>query len=148
MAYYRLRNTDGKAAKSSRQRFEGTGSPEGVVTASRGDTFYRTDGSTSTTFYVKETGDSTNTGWVAHGAGGGGSEYTELSQTFTATDSQTEFTVTSFSFTALSILKIIINGIRKEETTDWTRDVGNGKFNLIKGAFLNDQVVIEKHGSA
>jgi hypothetical protein len=43
----------------------GTGSPEGVVTASRGSLFLRTDGGTNTTMYRKETGDATNTGWVA-----------------------------------------------------------------------------------
>ena len=44
----------------------GTGSPEGVVTAPRGSLYSRTDGGTSTTLYVKETGTaSSNTGWIA-----------------------------------------------------------------------------------
>lgn len=43
---------------------KGTGSPESVVTAPVGTLFLRTDGGTSTTLYVKETG-SGNTGWVA-----------------------------------------------------------------------------------
>ena len=42
----------------------GTGSPEGVVTASVGSLYTRTDGGASTTLYVKESG-SGNTGWVA-----------------------------------------------------------------------------------
>lgn len=42
----------------------GTGTPEGVVTAPVGTLFLRTDGGTSTTLYVKETG-AGNTGWVA-----------------------------------------------------------------------------------
>jgi len=42
---------------------EGTGSPEGVVTAGIGSTFHRTDGGAGTSFYVKETGTG-NTGWV------------------------------------------------------------------------------------
>lgn len=42
----------------------GTGSPEGVVTAPIGSLFTRTNGSTSTTLYVKEAG-AGNTGWVA-----------------------------------------------------------------------------------
>lgn len=42
---------------------EGTGSPEGVVTAVVGSTFRRTNGSTSTALYVKESG-AGNTGWV------------------------------------------------------------------------------------
>jgi hypothetical protein len=42
----------------------GTGSPESSVTASVGALYIRTDGGTSTTLYVKESG-SGNTGWVA-----------------------------------------------------------------------------------
>lgn len=42
----------------------GTGSPEGAVTAPVGSLFLRTDGGTSTTLYVKESGTG-NTGWVA-----------------------------------------------------------------------------------
>lgn len=42
----------------------GTGDPESVVTAPVGTLFLRTDGGTSTTLYVKETGGSGNTGWV------------------------------------------------------------------------------------
>jgi len=44
--------------------YSGTGSPEGVVTASIGSTYQRRDGGASTTLYVKETG-SGNTGWRA-----------------------------------------------------------------------------------
>jgi hypothetical protein len=40
------------------------GSPEGVVTASRGALYTRTDGGAGTTLYVKESGTG-NTGWVA-----------------------------------------------------------------------------------
>ena len=42
----------------------GTGSPEGAVTAPIGSLYSRTDGGASTTLYVKESG-SGNTGWVA-----------------------------------------------------------------------------------
>lgn len=42
----------------------GTGDPEAAVTASVGSIWIRTDGGTSTTLYVKETGTG-NTGWVA-----------------------------------------------------------------------------------
>lgn len=42
----------------------GTGTPETNETADVGTLFLRTDGGTSTTFYVKETGTG-NTGWVA-----------------------------------------------------------------------------------
>ena len=42
----------------------GTGSPEGVVTASIGTVYRRLDGGASTCLYVKESGTS-NTGWIA-----------------------------------------------------------------------------------
>lgn len=42
----------------------GKGDPNGKVTAPVGSTYVRTDGSSSTTFYVKETG-SDSQGWVA-----------------------------------------------------------------------------------
>lgn len=42
----------------------GSGSPEGSKTANVGSLYLRTDGSTSTTLYIKETGTG-NTGWVA-----------------------------------------------------------------------------------
>lgn len=43
----------------------GTGSPQGVHAAPVGSVYFRTDGGTSTTFYVKETGTTTSSGWVA-----------------------------------------------------------------------------------
>ena len=42
----------------------GTGTPEAAVTAPIGSLFTRTDGGTSTTLYIKESG-AGNTGWVA-----------------------------------------------------------------------------------
>ena len=58
-------------ARSVYQMFEllsriraGSGSPEGVVSAPVGHLFLRTDGGSSTTLYVKESG-SSNTGWSA-----------------------------------------------------------------------------------
>lgn len=48
----------------------GTGTPEGAVTANIGSVFHRTDGSTGTTLYIKESGTG-NTGWAAVSAGGG-----------------------------------------------------------------------------
>jgi hypothetical protein len=44
----------------------GSGTPEGVVTGAICDSYWRTNGGTSTTFYVKESG-SGNTGWIAYG---------------------------------------------------------------------------------
>ncbi|TMV45652.1 hypothetical protein FE783_28635 [Paenibacillus mesophilus] len=43
----------------------GSGSPEGVVTADIGSTYRRIDGLAGSVFYVKESGNGTNTGWVA-----------------------------------------------------------------------------------
>jgi hypothetical protein len=43
----------------------GLGSPAGVVVASRGQIYIRTDGGASTSLYVKESGDGTTAGWVA-----------------------------------------------------------------------------------
>lgn len=48
---------------------DGTGSPEGVVTAKQGSVYLRKDGGASTSLYVKESG-SGNTGWAAVGSGG------------------------------------------------------------------------------
>ena len=42
----------------------GKGAPNGVVTAPVGSMYIRTDGGSSTTLYIKETG-SDNQGWVA-----------------------------------------------------------------------------------
>ena len=47
---------------SDRLYIVGTGTPEGNVTARVGSLFLRTD--SSSTLYVKQTGDNTNTGWV------------------------------------------------------------------------------------
>jgi hypothetical protein len=49
---------------STPKLMQGTGSPEGVVTAVRGSQFMRTDGGAGTCLYVKESGTG-NTGWVA-----------------------------------------------------------------------------------
>ena len=43
----------------------GTGSPESVEKARIGTLFHRTDGGVGTYLYIKQTGDNTNTGWVA-----------------------------------------------------------------------------------
>lgn len=45
--------------------FKGTGSPEGVVTASPGSLYLNMSGGTDTTLYTKNSGNATNTGWVA-----------------------------------------------------------------------------------
>jgi hypothetical protein len=50
--------------------WQGSGSPEGVITAAIGSTYRRTDGGAATSFYVKESG-AGNTGWVAYGSPAG-----------------------------------------------------------------------------
>jgi hypothetical protein len=57
---------------SGRFDLHGSGTPLSVVTAPIGATFTRSDGGTATTLYVKESGTDAS-GWVAVGAGGGGS---------------------------------------------------------------------------
>jgi hypothetical protein len=68
---YQLGGTGGPTFTS------GTGSPEGVLTAPIGSLFSRTNGSTGTTLYVKESG-AGNTGWAA----AGGSYITSTSADF------------------------------------------------------------------
>jgi len=43
----------------------GTGSPQGVVVADIGCQYINLSGGASTTLWVKESGNGTNTGWVA-----------------------------------------------------------------------------------
>lgn len=57
----------------------GTGSPEGVVTASAGSLYIRTDGGSGFTLYTKV--GSGSTGWEVVGGGGGGGSHNLLSAT-------------------------------------------------------------------
>lgn len=68
--YFTDLSATGTVVVGTTKRSSGTGSPEGVVTGSPGDTFNRTDGGSGTTLYVKESGSATNTGWVAYSASG------------------------------------------------------------------------------
>lgn len=45
--------------------FWGNGSPEGQVKANIGSLYFRLDGGTGTTLYVKESTNGRSTGWVA-----------------------------------------------------------------------------------
>lgn len=58
---------DGVNLGSDTQLLTGTGSPEGVVAASVGSVYYRTDGAPNSVLYVKESGVG-NTGWTAYGS--------------------------------------------------------------------------------
>lgn len=53
-----------KATSPLNSTFYGKGSPEGVVTANQGSSYFNQDGGAGITFYVKETGTG-KTGWVA-----------------------------------------------------------------------------------
>lgn len=83
--------------------WSGSGSPEGVVTAGIGSVYRRTNGSTGTTFYIKESGTG-NTGWSAlGGAGAGGittlNGLTTATQSFAVGTSGTDFAVSSATST-------------------------------------------------
>jgi hypothetical protein len=47
--------------------YTGAGTPEGVIFASKGSTYFNTTGSAGTLLYVKNTAAILNTGWVAYG---------------------------------------------------------------------------------
>jgi hypothetical protein len=71
LAAGKLQGTDGSSGSLTAFQltatvglFQGTGSPESVVTAGIGSLYLRTDGGTGTAAYVKETG-AGNTGWKA-----------------------------------------------------------------------------------
>lgn len=60
----RVDTVSASAASVAGTVLTGSGSPEGVVAASVGVLYLRSDGGASTTLYVKESG-AGNTGWVA-----------------------------------------------------------------------------------
>jgi len=55
----------GSSATANVSHRSGAGSPEGAIAAPQGLTYSRTDGGAGTTWYVKETGGATSTGWSA-----------------------------------------------------------------------------------
>jgi len=69
MVLYRDKSGNGAGAlidnpAVAQGEYSGVGSPEGVITATVGARYRRTDGGALTSFYVKESGTG-NTGWVA-----------------------------------------------------------------------------------
>lgn len=66
---------DGKLSLDGLKVYTGSGSPESSLTANVGSVYLRTDGGTSTTFYIKQSG-SGNTGWRAAFAASPSSAYT------------------------------------------------------------------------
>lgn len=85
----------------------GTGSPEGVVTAVIGSIFQRTDGTTDTAVYKKETG-AGNTGWIAIAAGGsGGNPFSDVSDLVkNSSDATKTFKVLCTSQTTATLLTL------------------------------------------
>lgn len=130
-----------KATKS--QLYEGFGSPEGIVTGSMGDRYINLNGGANTTYYSKESGFNTNTGWSAVGAGGSAGWANE--QIFVSTDDQTEFTVTEFTFSPTSKITVLINGIDQDEGGgfDWVRNVALNKIILNNSVTGNARVKIK-----
>ena len=59
-----IRWNTSSGTRNDRGLFNGTGSPEGVLTAAPGSLYCNSSGGTNTTLYVKESG-SGNTGWAA-----------------------------------------------------------------------------------
>jgi parallel beta helix pectate lyase-like protein len=72
---YTLKSTH---RRSTIEWYEGTGSPEGVVTAAAPAVYVRTDGAAGLTLYVKTTGTG-NTGWTAAGGAAGASTGFDMS---------------------------------------------------------------------
>lgn len=68
----------------------GSGTPESSTTANIGSLYLRTDGSSGSTLYVKESGTG-NTGWVAQGGGG----FTSKARAYRVTSNQTIGTASS-----------------------------------------------------
>jgi hypothetical protein len=50
---------------AGRRFIEGNGTPNGAVVGSRGDIYSQKDGTPGNTFWIKDSGDATNTGWAA-----------------------------------------------------------------------------------
>ena len=60
-----MASTVARTAEDEVRILSGAGNPEGYVSAQEGSIFLRRTGGASTCFYVKESGDTGNTGWVA-----------------------------------------------------------------------------------
>lgn len=83
----------------------GAGSPEGVVTAPIGSLYLRSDGSTNTAVYIKETG-SGNTGWVAIGSGG-----TTLALRHNGTDNASQVILDLIAGTGVTLVDNGVGGL-------------------------------------
>lgn len=63
-------STTGISAVNGMAFYSGNGNPNTVITASVGSIYSDSSGTTGTTFWIKETGTATNTGWVVCNTGG------------------------------------------------------------------------------
>ncbi len=62
---FRAKRAGGFQVNGGPATYSGAGTPNGTQTGSPGDLYLNTSGGANTTLYVKESGASTNTGWVA-----------------------------------------------------------------------------------
>lgn len=120
----------------------GTGSPEGVVTASPGALYIRDDGGASTSLYVKEAGTG-NTGWVAYGApassGIGGSGTANKLAKFTAGTTIGDSIISESGSTITVASYITADGLNSEvKLTDTTSGSIEARFKV----FTNDRAII------
>jgi hypothetical protein len=75
------------------------GSPEGVLAARPGSTYRNLSGGAGTSFYVKESGNLTTTGWIAYGAGSGSALWASAGGVLTPSPDVDEISLTSVSGT-------------------------------------------------
>jgi len=121
---------NGRPAALGFEYIEGTGSPEGVVTADVGAMYVRTDGGANQVFYMKESDPGSNTGWIAYGSP---SSISFEEQEFTvSTANVSEFTISGFTLSATKQVDVEINGVKVFETRDWTRSAPSQKILLVE----------------
>lgn len=94
---------------------KGAGTPEGVVTAPIGSLFSRTDGSTNTAIYRKETGTG-NTGWIATSQGGNVTSVDGRTGVVTLTDRYVPIDGT-YAAPATDVLKARVTGNAQPQFT-------------------------------
>lgn len=119
--------------------YEGTESPEGSQDGRPGDLFINRNGGQGITFFIKESGFDTNTGWVEQIRGW------KDEQIFVSTQDQTEYTLTEFTIDADSKLTVEVNGVDQDEGggLDWIRNTSTNKVVFNDGNSLDARVKIK-----